>query len=141
MVVASSILNAAFSPGSSNHSCGRYWPTAGFELNGEVFVFAMNMMDFGGGLFPFALYSEPSNSQCRKFSLSFTHRCRCNSRVHFAHDGSFALVPFLCFMSHRFRTIFIYPEQYLIVSCACSHSTSGVLERWASCHCPTTTPP
>jgi hypothetical protein len=27
-------------------------------MNGQVFVFAMNMMDFGGGLFPFALYSE-----------------------------------------------------------------------------------
>lgn len=34
-----------------------YWPTTGLVLNGQVFVFAMNMMDFGGGLFPFALSS------------------------------------------------------------------------------------
>jgi hypothetical protein len=40
-----------------NHAFGRYWPTTGLVLNGQVFVFAMNMMDFGGGLFPFALSS------------------------------------------------------------------------------------
>jgi hypothetical protein len=41
-----------------NNALCRYWPTAGLELHGDVFVLAMNMMDFGGGLFPFALSSQ-----------------------------------------------------------------------------------
>jgi hypothetical protein len=41
-----------------NNASRRYWPTAGLELLGDVFVLAMNMMDFGGGLFPFALSSQ-----------------------------------------------------------------------------------
>lgn len=43
-----------WSPDDASHW---YWPTAGLELLGDVFVLAMNMMDFGGGLFPFALSS------------------------------------------------------------------------------------
>lgn len=57
------------------HACSRYWPTSGFDLNGTVFVFAMNMKNFEGGLFPFALSSESSYNQvqstCASVGLSF----------------------------------------------------------------------
>ena len=46
------------STGSAHHASVRYWPIAGFDLNGEVYVFAMNVMSKGGGLFPFAISSE-----------------------------------------------------------------------------------
>jgi hypothetical protein len=68
------------------------------ELNGTVFVFAMNMMDFGGGLFPFALSSEfcmpccPINLQV----LTRSHRRGRHSRYHVTTNGSLAVVSIFC---------------------------------------------
>jgi hypothetical protein len=52
----------------------------------------MNMMDFGGGLFPFALSSESFDSQLPHVRSPTRSRCGRHSRVRFADGGSFAMV-------------------------------------------------